>query len=118
LEVGQAVKLIPTAVNDCKAITQDLSKLAKMAEVFAHPLSLIYHVGKNLILNGVDIFKKIANALIAYGAKDYYTFGMYVGEAMDTVFLKAPYPKKAIDTEAYEFFDGFYAALNANSQLD
>lgn len=90
----------------------------KLAEVFAHPLSLIYHVGKNLILNGVDIFGKIANALISYGAKDYFSFGKYVGEAMDTVFLKAPYPKKTIDLEAYEFFDGFYTALNTNSQLD
>lgn len=89
-----------------------------MAEVFAHPLSLIYHVGKNLVLNGVDIFKNIAQALISYGAKDYYSFGKYVGQAMDSVFLKAPYPKKTVDLEAYEFFDGFYSALNANSQLD
>eukprot|EP00347_Sterkiella_histriomuscorum_P001536 403371660 len=118
LEIGQAVKLIPTAVNDCKQVTQDLSKLVKMAEVFAHPLSLIYHVGKNLILNGVDIFKKIADALIAYGAKDYFSFGMYVGQAMDTIFLHAPYPKNQIDVEAYEFFDNFYAALNGNSQID
>lgn len=43
---------------------------------------------------------------------------MYVGEAMDTVFLHAPYPKKTMDLEAYEFFDGFYTALNANSILD
>lgn len=28
LEMGQAVKLIPTAVTACKEITQDLSKLA------------------------------------------------------------------------------------------
>lgn len=94
LEIGKAVKFIPSAVQDCKAITQDLSKLLKMAEIFGHPLSLIYHVGKNLILNGVDIFGKIANALISFGAGDYFSFGKYVGEAMDAVFLHAPYPKK------------------------
>lgn len=89
-----------------------------MAEVFAHPLSLIYHVGKNLLLNGIDIFKKIAEALIAFYKNDYYSFGMYVGEAMEAVFLHAPYPKKQLDLEAYEFFDGFYTALNATSHLN
>lgn len=43
---------------------------------------------------------------------------MYVGEAMSEVFLKAPYPKKTVDLKAYEFLDGFYSALNANSKLD
>lgn len=62
-------------MDDCKAITQDLSKIAKMAEVFAHPFTLIFKVGKNLIVNGIDIFKKIAQALISFGAKDYFSFG-------------------------------------------
>jgi len=118
MDISNAVKLIPNSVSTCKAVEQDLSAIAKMAEVFANPLSLIYHVGKNLIVNGVDIFKKIANALIAYGEADYYTFGADVGEAMADVFLKAPYPKKSTDRQAYEFLDGFYAALNANSPLD
>lgn len=37
---------------------------------------------------------------------------------MDDVFLKAPYPKKPMDVDAYNFIDGFYTALNANSPLD
>jgi hypothetical protein len=118
LDLGNAVKLIPSSVATCKAIEQDLSGIVKMAEIFANPLSLIYHVGKNLVVNGIDIFKKIASALIAYGEGDYFTFGANVGEAMAEVFLKAPYPKKTVDRQAYEFLDGFYAALNANSPLD
>ncbi|CDW75594.1 UNKNOWN [Stylonychia lemnae] len=118
LDLGNAVKLIPTAVSQCKAIEQDLSAVAKMAEVFSNPFSLIYHVGKNLVINGIDIFEKIAKALIAYGEADYFSFGTYVGEAMAEVFLKAPTPKKQTDRQAYEFLDGFYSALNANSPLD
>lgn len=118
LDLGNAVKLIPTSISTCKAIEQDLSAVVKMAEVFSNPLSLIYHVGKNLVVNGIDIFKKIANALIAFGEADYFTFGENVGEAMSEVFLKAPTPKKDSDRKAYEFLDGFYAALNANSPLD
>lgn len=60
LEIGNTVKLIPGAVKDCKSVETDLSNIVKMAEIFASPLSLIYHVGKNLIVNGIDIFKKIA----------------------------------------------------------
>lgn len=42
----------------------------KMAEVFSNPVSLVYHVGKNLILNGIDIFTKIDKALVAYKLGD------------------------------------------------
>lgn len=89
-----------------------------MAEIFGHPLSLIYHIGKNILLNGIDIFGKIAKALISFGEADYYSFGMYVGQAMDEVLLHAPIVKKPVDLKAYEFFEGFYAALSANSALN
>lgn len=89
-----------------------------MAEVFAHPLTLIYKVGKNLIVNGIDIFKKIAQALIAYGAQDYFTFGQHIGEAMDIIFLHAPYPKTEMDTKGYELLNGFYTGLSTNTEIN
>lgn len=79
-----------------------------MAEIFANPLSLIFHAGKNLLLNGVDIFDKIAAAVNSYGQGDFKSFGKNVATAMEAVFLNAPYVKKEYDAKAFEFFAGFY----------
>lgn len=74
-EAGSAFKLIPTALSECKSIQKDLTELAKKAVVFTHPLTLIYTVGKSLILNGSDILTKIEAAITAYHKADYYEFG-------------------------------------------
>jgi hypothetical protein len=55
-EVGIMVKQIPHMVSDCANVKSDISILTKLASIFEHPLSLIYHVGKSIIVNGADIF--------------------------------------------------------------
>jgi hypothetical protein len=62
-ELGQAIKLVPTMAKDCAHITGDLKNLEEMAKIIMHPLSLVYHMGKNLIVNGIDIFHKIQAAI-------------------------------------------------------
>lgn len=89
MELSTTIKLIPQMVHDCKQVGVDLSKIARMAEIFAHPFKLIYKVGKNLIINGVDIFSKIMKALLCYERGDFFHFGMYIGEAMEEVLLSA-----------------------------
>jgi len=37
-----------------------------MVEVFSSPESFAYHVGKDLLLNGVSIFKEIEDSIDAY----------------------------------------------------
>lgn len=52
-EVGEVIKVIKSAVVDCKNIKADWEKLEKMASIFSSPYSFAYHVGKDLIVNGV-----------------------------------------------------------------
>ena len=61
-----------------------------MAAVFSNPVTLVYHVGHNLIMNGIDIYEKLDMGVIAYKKGDYYSFGYNVGEGMAEVFLYAP----------------------------
>jgi len=61
-----------------------------MVQAFEHPLSLIFKIGKNLIVNGVDIFKKIFSAVAYYKQADYFNFGKMLGEALTEVVLKNP----------------------------
>lgn len=52
-EIGAAVEEIAAALGDCKNIKADISKLVKMASIFKSPLSFAYHVGKDILVNGV-----------------------------------------------------------------
>lgn len=52
-QIGGAVKEVPTAITACKQVTGDLTNLLKMAEIFEHPLTLIWDIGKSLVVNGV-----------------------------------------------------------------
>ena len=92
----------------------DLSNLEKMAEIFAHPLKLVVRAGKNLIVNGIDIFKKVDAAMIAYHNDDYYEFGSEIGQAIVEVFLKAAQIKKQMDENAYYFMSGFLSEVQYN----
>ena len=74
-EAGAAIKMVPTLVKDCVAVEGDIEKLVKMAEIFEHPWSLIYHVGKSLIVNGADIFSKVEAAVNAFRSGKYFEFG-------------------------------------------
>jgi hypothetical protein len=60
-----------------------------MAEVFEHPLSLLFQVGKSLIVNGADIFQKVKDSVTAYKSAKYFEFGENLGMALDIVFLKS-----------------------------
>lgn len=37
---------------------------------------------------------------------------------MDIIFLHAPYPKTEMDMKAYEYLNGFYSGLSANTAFD
>lgn len=117
-EIGAVVKLVPQAVAQCKEVTGDLTNLVKMAEVFEHPLSLVYHVAKNLIVNGVDVFGKISTGINYYHSGDYFHFGQQMGEALDEVVLKSKSTKQQMDFDTYSFLEGFFAASKANYGVD
>ena len=58
-----------------------------MAKTFKSPLSFAYHAGKDLLVNGKDIYAEISGAITAYDAQDYQTFGHDVGKALSLVLV-------------------------------
>lgn len=109
--MGEVVRNVPTLLKDCKSVRADLSNLVEIAEIMMHPLSLMFRVGKNFLLNGVDIFKKFNVAWTAYKSENFFDFGRYLGEALDEVFLKSQSKKKLKDEQAYEFLCGYMDGL-------
>jgi len=68
-----------------------------MAKIFEHPMTLFFTVGKNLIVNGINILHEIEYAIKFYEKGDFYNFGVQIGTALDELFLKAPYTKDEAD---------------------
>ena len=85
---------------------------------FANPLTLIFHIGKELLVNGVNIFEEIYGAVEFYRKGDFFNFGKNVGSAISLVLLKNSASKKINDAKAYDFLDGFCTESSANFDFD
>jgi hypothetical protein len=85
-EVGSMLKALKSALKDCNW-SGDIKKLESMSIIFASPLSFAYHVGKDLVLNGIDIYHEIRNAITDFEKSKWEDFGFNVGEAAAQVIL-------------------------------
>ena len=86
-ELGKAVLEIKPLVEDCEGVAADWAKLVKMGAIFSNPASFAYHVGKDLIVNGVQIFKEVDDSIHQFEAKNYEKFGEDIGMALAKLIL-------------------------------
>lgn len=77
-----AIIEIAKAVKDCSDIKNDWEKMVEMATAFSNPMSYAYHVGKDLLVNGVDIYNDITDAMRNWEDASYESFGENVGDAL------------------------------------
>jgi hypothetical protein len=66
-----------------------------MLESFKDPKSFAFHVGKDLLVNGVDIYHQISDAVTQYRAGKYESFGEDVGDSLALVLIGKSDKKKA-----------------------
>lgn len=64
-EVGAMLMTIHKAMGDCD-IVDHLKKLEAMASIFESPITFAYHLGKDIMVNGIDIFNEIEKAITDY----------------------------------------------------
>lgn len=53
-------------MSDCTHIKADWTSVVKMVEVFKTPEAFVWHVGKDLLINGKDIYAEIMAAVDFY----------------------------------------------------
>lgn len=53
-------------MSECKASATEVEKLEAMLESFSNPKDFAYHVGKDLLVNGISIYRDIKGAIEAY----------------------------------------------------
>ena len=82
-EIGTIVTTVTdNIIPDCTAGVSGIESLVDMAEGFSSPWSFVYHVGKDLLVNGVQIYHEVDDAIAAYEAGDFKAFGVDIGKAL------------------------------------
>lgn len=90
------VLTIKAGMKDCSHVKTDWKKLKEMALVLESPHTFAYHVGKDLVVNGRDIYQEVNTAVADYKAQDWAGFGYNVGEAAaKTILGEQKKPKTA-----------------------
>jgi len=80
--VGEAVKQLPDDIKACKAALSDVQALISAIKSMTSPATYAFHVGKDLIVNGRDIYHEIYTAVDDYKAKKWTDFGIQLGTAL------------------------------------
>ena len=82
-DLGLAYKGLQTALTDCKASASDIEIFVKAIETgFEHPLTFLFHVGKELLINHKDIFAEITTAVADWKADSFRASGVQIGKAL------------------------------------
>lgn len=86
-KVADMVKVIQSAMTDCGKLPEDVKKMADMVKAFKSPSSFAWHVGKDLLVNGVDIYHDIDNGIKDYESSSWNSFGKDIGNAAAKLLL-------------------------------
>lgn len=108
-------------MQDCSHLKADWSRLEEMVKVFNSPTSFAYHVGKDLMVNGKDIFHEVETAVTDYEAANWDDFGYQVGQAAAKTILGEPKPEAvpgAASVKTGEVLRGVIEAYGGHFNLD
>jgi len=86
-DIADLLKNIKSGMQDCSHLEADWKTMEKMVEIFSSPTSFAYHIGKDLAINGVSIFKEVSEAIGDYKMKEWKEFGINVGKATAKTFI-------------------------------
>ena len=122
-ELADLLKTVKSGMADCSSLTADWAKLEEMIKVFSSPSSFAYHVGKDLMVNGKDIFSEIETAVTDYESGNWEDFGYQVGEAAAKTILGEEEPKVAVmpgsnRVKTAEILRGVIEAYGGHFNLD
>lgn len=82
-DLGEALEDVSTAIPLCAdAYKNDAEILEKELAVFKNPLTLVYTVGHNLVVNGNEIYDEVNTAITDFKAENWNGFGYNIGAAL------------------------------------
>ena len=82
-DLAEAFSIMPQAMKLCTKSTHETANtVEKVLEEFRSPWSLLYHVGKAIVLDGHNIYSELSGAITAWKHQDWFKCGVDLGEAM------------------------------------
>lgn len=81
---------VPNAAKACDASEQQVKDLLKSLAIIEHPKEFAYHVGQDLMVNGVNIYAEINASVGFYKAQQWEKFGLAIGKALEMIIIGNP----------------------------
>ena len=82
-DLSKAYKNLKVALVECKVAEAEVARFFKTIEDnFEHPASFLFHVGKELIINGRDIYTEMSAAVADWKANSFRAAGIEIGHAL------------------------------------
>jgi len=87
-----ALKDIPETVQKCGATESQVEKVMAALHMFKNPMKFAYTAGKNIIVNGKEIYNELLAASDNWESYKYKMFGYEIGLALHKVILGTVQP--------------------------
>jgi len=85
--LGTALQDIPSALQDCGGAYGKAANLTKAIIAIQDAVTYFSIVGKNVVINGIDIYDEMHTAVQAFSVGAWKDFGTYTGQAFSKLFL-------------------------------
>jgi len=117
--LASAFEGLPADLKACKAVESDIAQFVSAFKSMASPTSFAFHVGKDLIVNGADIYHGIYASVGAFKAQKWEDFGVDIGTAVHKLIIGATqtsplpvdsFPAKQAGEIAAGIVEGFIGA--------
>jgi len=119
MDLSNAFAALPGFVETCVPASVEVGLVVEKAVLaWGHPLSLLYHTGMNIILNGAEIFADISDAMGAFQQGNWYQFGFDIGQAaFKVIYVPSSELSEMEDEEVTSFTQGLLNGLDSAVDL-
>merc|ERR1711990_1127629 len=86
-DLGNAMGPLQQGLTDCKAAYGDIQKFVNAFKQLENPETFAFHVGKDLLVNGKDIYQEVMAAVQLWQSQSYLDCGVKIGEALNKLLI-------------------------------
>ena len=111
-EIGTIAQGLGNDIKDCEGAGPEAEQLAQQLEaIYSHASAwdITFEIGKNVLVNGVDLYNDITGSISAYDSGDYSTMGRDIGNGVKEALVGKQLGLSTSGAE--QFTEGFFAGV-------